>query len=295
MERDYLSILQELGLTPNEAKLYLALLDGPKTGQALSKSTAIARTRVYVDLESLHARGFVERRDGKVRLFIARPPNAVLDSILSDQESALRKSKERAEMLRADLRSLYRPIEELDADLPQGSQERITNLDVYVQKANELMNNVGKYVDHMACYPLIPRAFGRTVMMDLARRGIKVRVIQPMPELDNDVLRRDIEELPESMEIRFMETTPCRMTVYDNRVAVVCSPRNCQLDARRVDVYMARQSEFVAVHGAAFENFWEEALSYSDALKTWEEVKKSEASAEAAKEGRPVSRTAAAS
>ena len=207
----------------------------------------------------------------------------------------MRKSKERAEELRADLRSLYRPIEELDADLPQGSQERITNLDVYVQKAAELTSNVEGTVDHMACYPLIPRAFGRAVMLDLAHRGVKVRIILPTAELDNDVARRDASESPDSMELRFMESPPCRMTVYDQRVAVVCSPRNCQLDARRVDVYMARQSEFVSVHEAAFEHLWDEAMPAKAALSAWKKRKKAEQERADLEDSRPLAHSAAAS
>ncbi len=277
MERNHLELLQELGLTPNEAKLFLALLEGPKTGQALSKTTGIARTRVYVDLETLHSRGFIERRDGKVRMFMARPPDTVLDGILSDLENSLRKSKEIISVLRDDLRSLYCAIEELDADLPQATHERITNLDVYIQKAQELFSGTKNTVDHIACHPLIPRAFGRSIFMEGAARGVNVRFIMPLDELNNELMRRDAaENQQDNFEFRFLHQPPCRMTLYDGHVAVICSPRNCQLDARRVDVYTARQPEFVAVHQAAFEQYWQQALKFDEAMAEWKRIQQEE-------------------
>ncbi len=278
MKRDYLELLEQMGLTPNESKLYLALLDGPKTGQALSKATGIARTRVYVDLETLHARGFAERRDGKVRLFAARPPDAVLDSVLSEWEIELSKSKERASLLKNELQPLYRSVQELDAELPHGSQERITNLDVYVQKVQDLFSGVRNTVDHMACHPLIPRAFGRAIFQNAARRGVEIRFLMPREMIEMEALRKDLleEDWAKSFEARFVDETPCRVTIFDNQTAAVCSPRDCQLEGRRVDVYLARQPEFIALHAAAFDHYWQESTPAKDVLGEWNQANRKE-------------------
>ena len=296
MERNHLDFLQDLGLSPNESRLYLALLDGPKTGQTLSKVTGIARTRVYVDLETLHSQGFIERRDGKVRLFIARSPDAVLDGILSDREVALRKTKEKSSLFREELRSLYRAIEENDADLPQTSHERITNLDVYVQKVLELFEGTKSQISHLACYPSIPRAFSDSVFQQAATRGIQVRYIKTLAEIENEVVRQNMQDgTQNSITYRFLPVTPCRVTIYDDRVAVVCSPGNCQLDARRVDVYMARQQEFVSLHKAAFEYYWNQALTFEQALNELKNKQYQNKSEDGQKLSGPKSRSAAAS
>lgn len=278
MKREYLELLEKMGLTSNESKLYLALLDGPKTGQALSKATGIARTRVYVDLETLHARGFAERRDGKVRLFAARPPDTVMDSVLSEREIELSESRERAELLKNELNPLFQSVQERDVDFPHGSQERITNLDVYVQKVQDLFHGVRETVDHMACHPLIPRAFGRAIFQNIAKQGVKIRFLMPREMIEMEALRKDLLEgdWAESFDARFVDETPCRVTIFDNQTAAICSPGDCQLDGRRVDVYLARQPEFIALHSAAFEHYWQKGTPAKDILGEWTAANRNE-------------------
>ncbi len=58
----HLETLVQLGLTPNQGKLYLCLLrTGKATGSTLSKETSLARQEVYRILHELHNLGLVEK------------------------------------------------------------------------------------------------------------------------------------------------------------------------------------------------------------------------------------------
>ena len=54
-------ILEEIGLSPAEVLVYIALLDGLKSVQEVIKSTNEKRPTVYYSLNSLEKRGLVSK------------------------------------------------------------------------------------------------------------------------------------------------------------------------------------------------------------------------------------------
>jgi len=78
-----ISTLQELGLTRNEIKIYLALLKlGPTTTGALIKETGIANSRVYEALRTLTEKGIVSyviHAQGKT--FSAEDPKVLVENL----------------------------------------------------------------------------------------------------------------------------------------------------------------------------------------------------------------------
>jgi sugar-specific transcriptional regulator TrmB len=84
-------ILSEIGLSDNEATIYLAALkSGPTTALYLSKASGIKRTTVYAALESLRERGLVHTQTkGFKRLFAPENPEK-LESVLENRKRLLR-------------------------------------------------------------------------------------------------------------------------------------------------------------------------------------------------------------
>ena len=81
-------ILEEIGLTPGEVKVYLALLKrGSSTVHLLQKDTKIHRTTIYDFLEKLLKKGlasFVIKNN--VRFFAATPPEKLKEFLQEKQE-----------------------------------------------------------------------------------------------------------------------------------------------------------------------------------------------------------------
>ena len=77
------SQLRELGLSENEAKVYLAMLElGPATVLEIAAKALMNRPTVYVQIESLKQRGLVSTQSkGKKQIFIAESPSH-LESML---------------------------------------------------------------------------------------------------------------------------------------------------------------------------------------------------------------------
>ncbi len=84
------SLLLDFGLTPNEAKIYLALIDlGPSLAGRISRKTGIHRRNVYDSIERLIQKGLVGYiQQNNRNLFQASNPSKFLD-IIKEKESLI--------------------------------------------------------------------------------------------------------------------------------------------------------------------------------------------------------------
>lgn len=93
MKNNHLTkILQDIGLSENQAKVYLAALSlGPSTILKIARAAQLKRTTVYSIIESLKQKGLVNiELKGFKQLFVAGHPEK-LESILETQKEKLKK------------------------------------------------------------------------------------------------------------------------------------------------------------------------------------------------------------
>ncbi len=85
-------ILVELGLTPNEAKLYLLLVKGGQTkASQLSQTSGLQRRTVYDTLQQLQKKGLAGKAEvGGVQIFTPSPPSSLL-SLLEEKRDSVEK------------------------------------------------------------------------------------------------------------------------------------------------------------------------------------------------------------
>ena len=103
------SQLKDLGLSDNEAKVYLAMLElGPASVIDISKKAGVNRPTAYVQIESLKKMGLVSTQTkGKKQLFIAESPDQ-LEFVLDRQLGELKQKQSEFEKILPDLINLYR-------------------------------------------------------------------------------------------------------------------------------------------------------------------------------------------
>src|SRR5437899_10589529 len=87
--------LAQLGLTPTESQIYLALIqNGPMGASAVAAATGLARTSVYPALGSLVDKGLVNAGEGYASRFSAVPAERALPHLMeSDKESLLHRER----------------------------------------------------------------------------------------------------------------------------------------------------------------------------------------------------------
>lgn len=91
---DIISKFQDLDFTPDEAKIYLELLQAPSSHLQLSHATGINRTKVYRIIESLESRSIVARRtDDRGTFLTAADPSALEVAITTKQQKLYKQSE----------------------------------------------------------------------------------------------------------------------------------------------------------------------------------------------------------
>lgn len=82
MNREYISHLQDIGLTDKEARAYLSLLElGRGSSASVAELSGLKKPTAYVVLKNLIEKGFVRRiPKSKKQLFVAEPPSVALSA-----------------------------------------------------------------------------------------------------------------------------------------------------------------------------------------------------------------------
>lgn len=103
------SHLKDIGLSENESKVYLAMLElGPASVIDISKRADINRPTAYVQIESLKKKGLVSTQvQGKKQLFIAESPDH-LEFVLDKELSEVERRKNEFQKTLPDLLNIYR-------------------------------------------------------------------------------------------------------------------------------------------------------------------------------------------
>src|SRR5947207_6296423 len=107
MAEDFRLALQELGLLPAEAHVYLALVrNGALSGSAIASITGFPRSSVYLTLNSLLDKGLVEGGTGHGSRFVVVPPSRALPSLVAHEKEAIAQREKLASRLADELGSL---------------------------------------------------------------------------------------------------------------------------------------------------------------------------------------------
>ena len=103
-----ISELKNLGLSENEAKVYLAMLNiGPSSVVEIAKKAEINRPTTYVQIESLKKKGLVSSHiKGKKQIFIAESPEH-LESVVEDEMHKIAYKKDILSEVIPELLNLY--------------------------------------------------------------------------------------------------------------------------------------------------------------------------------------------
>ena len=101
--------LKDIGLSENEAKVYLAMLElGPASVMEISQKADVNRPTAYVQIESLKKLGLISTQTkGKKQLFIAESPDQ-LEFVLDKESNVLKRKRDELKKILPDLASMYR-------------------------------------------------------------------------------------------------------------------------------------------------------------------------------------------
>jgi HTH-type transcriptional regulator, sugar sensing transcriptional regulator len=240
-------LLQDIGLTEGESKVYFALvkLGATKTG-ALSKQAEVSSSKVYKILDRLENKGLVGHAiKGKIKYFTAMNPNRLVDYIDKKEEDLKEKKQEVKKIIPEIELAMEKSGNKSEATILQGFKA-VTNF--FRGILDELKSGETYYVLG-ATYGEVPglRDFFYNHHTQRAEKKIKLKM------LANHDTKENIE-LPtkKNAEIKYLPQylmTSMEIVFYNNKAFIV-------LWTKSPTGFLIQNEEAVESFKKYFDAFW---------------------------------------
>jgi sugar-specific transcriptional regulator TrmB len=247
--------LAELGLTHNQARIYLALLHSDRllTAKEISKVTSITRQDVYRILPELQNGGLIEKT-------ITAPTMFKAISIKLAVSILVRKRVERDNDLIRKANQLAIELENEKQSTPEEEPEfiLIPENEAVVQKINTLSASVQKSLDIVTSKKRFSRAlfaFYEARMQSL-QRGVKIRTISEMITSTNPDMDQIINiEKQAGVTIRYLPAQPpALLTLFDEEEVMIITSPNGTIETSAL---WSNNPSLIALSKSFFENLWQ--------------------------------------
>jgi sugar-specific transcriptional regulator TrmB len=218
--------LMSFGLSGNEAKVYLALLQLKRANaRAIAKLSNIPRQEIYRVLPQLEKLGMVEVIIDKPTKFLAISPEEVLSELIKRQQELLSRHIFELGEKKAALESELKKAEGRSAGLTEPPPIRfalISGQRLINEKIQEMLKNAKNEVLWISPSMEIRRAiiYDRDRMLrKCAQRNVKIRIVT---EIDEKNLK-EIDKLSDFCEIRRSAGVASLATLVDNNELIMGS------------------------------------------------------------------------
>lgn len=213
-----LNQLKHIGLSENEAKVYLAMLElGPSPVLEIAAKAGINRPTTYVQIEFLKKRGLVSTQTkGKKQLFIAEDPSQ-LEILVGEEEKEIEHKKEELERILPELSNLFNLAEEKPhVRFFEGKEGLMRMQDAFLSAREKSIVAIASLDDVLRVFPTHPQSYApRRVQRGISSRLIYTTTRGPfLEELDKEMLRESKYVPPEKFSFN------ADMTIYDDKVAI---------------------------------------------------------------------------
>ena len=213
-------ILEEIGLTNSEIKVYLALLELGSTSKGpLVKKAKIASSKIYEVLDKLIEKGLVSHiLKNNVKYFKAAPPRRILDYLKEKKEKISSQEYEFEKLLPLLEKEKEILKGRIDAEIFSGWKGIET---VFGDILNILERGDTDYVfgASKGDYPEKTRRFFDKYMNLTYKKGIKIKVI--FNEDSRDYYKQS-NAIKKHVTVKYLkQTTPSEINIYENKVLIL--------------------------------------------------------------------------
>lgn len=258
-----LADLDELGLTPSQARVLLALMElGSAHSAEVARLAGIPRTAVYPVLQELAARRLVTQVGSEGRAIWASPGRQeVLELLGAAHEDRLRRERERMVRVQSTMESLF-PATATSLPLvhviPSVGQAKDAYDQLLADTDTELLVLSGPPYTSGSGAPMNPE------ITELLDRGVEARVL-----FDRDrflaykaARREDIEAyLGAGVQARILQNLPVKQVVSDRKAVLAAIPDTADPDSGFPMGLLVKSERYAGVQATAFEAYWAAAKS----------------------------------
>lgn len=244
--------LEELGLSKEEAQVYLTVLElGGSFASTIASKAKIPRVNCYYVLESLRHRGLITSNlKGNVKFFVAEPPQVLVNQI---QEKYAHAKKLLPQLLSLISAQAFKPIIR--------SYEGIEGIKTIFDQTLEAESEVLGYTNLAALGQLLPD-YLPNYTQKLVKKQIKTRLLSPSTVEARDFIKKFYpKNYPEELvEILFVNPKEFnfenQISIYGNTVAVM------SLDPEESIGLLIESAVYARTQRAVFNLAWLGATSF---------------------------------
>lgn len=246
--------LEELGLQPAEAQVYLALIrNGSLAASAIANLTEIPRSSVYPTLNSLLDKGLIQGGAGYGSRFSAIPPDRALPTLVRHEREQLLHHESIVEGLSAHLASLAEGSVET---APQDVIQVIRNPRAVADRFDRLQLEADKQIDSWIKAPFFCRP-SNPAQEKAQKRGVKVRSLYERAVLDDPAVAPFLHKwVAAGEEARIYDgELPHKLAIFDKQVVLM--PLIMPADQTRT--VLIRHPQLAQSLSMFFEFLWRDA------------------------------------
>lgn len=244
----YDEILQQLGLSPAEAKIYLVLLDGGEQGAAeLVEKTGLGRGNTYNGLVALEKHGLAESLSGKKNLYRAANPEKLTVLL----ETKRRAEQERMETIRAAIPELVsRFVATTEKPVVWSSE----GIDAVKAAYNDILANAKEILIFPSSFDRSLPALDKLIDQNIAlqqERGITSRIL--LGQKDSDLPESVAALAKKGITVRAIPTDhldlKSQILIWNNKVMI----NTLKTD---ISVIILEHPDIAQSMRTIFESFW---------------------------------------
>ena len=258
--------LTSFGLSGNEAKVYLALLQLKKANaRAIAKLSNVPRQEIYRVLPQLERLGMIEVIVDKPTKFLAIGPEEVLSELIEHKQETTANQIDELRTKKRTLENELKKIEGKSSGLIRAEPVRfavISGQHLINQKIQEMLHNAKNEVLWVVPKLEIRRAviYDRDKMLrECAQRNVKVRILT---EIDEKNLR-EVSRLSKFCEVRHVSGLTSLTTIVDNKELMIGSAVHAREDLTKGELMhelWTNDLSHIDVMSDFFEKLWSDSV-----------------------------------
>ena len=258
--------LARLGLTPNQAKIYLTLATiGIANARTISQKSGIARPEVYIIMRTLEKIGLVEKAITSPAMFKATPISDAASILLNQRKQATAELHTELKKLTTSLKH-NNSAKASEQDAPEFIL--IPNKEANLRKRSILINKTLGNIELLSSsnrLQTMPHPIFEDTLAAL-RRGVKIRVVTEKPKdeaLVTATLKRCLET--GKFEIRYILDHPSiLLAIFDNKAALITT--KATTDAAESSELWTNNLCIVKALEDYFEVFWLTSIKHDNSV-----------------------------
>jgi len=212
-KRDSVELLSDFGLTPYQAKVYLAAIKlGLASAGRISKVAGVRREEVYRTIPKLEKAGLIERVLGRPVKVRALPIEDGLSILMKKKEEAAHKEIAELEIKREDLlQTITTESEEIDEEDDDAQFILISERDTVAKRMEVLIIESTKVIDLVDSVDNVIRfllSYEEELLQSM-KNNVHVRILSECPQAEDTMPRMLSKLIPKgNISMRYVDDIP---------------------------------------------------------------------------------------